>query len=155
MPRVSQKVAQQTRKRIIESAIDIILTQGSESLTFSILAEAAGISRSGINSHFKLKSDLMTEIWPQISDEINRRLDYSSPENFYLSWIKAIDSDVEFCRLIVASGFFVEEEAGFNGLLVSIASSNIEITKMYVYQSIGYAVVNLKRTLKKGNAPTS
>lgn len=150
MPRVSQKVAQQTRKRIIQSAIDIILNRGSSDLTFSILAKEANISRSGINSHFKLKSDLMAEIWPELLDGIQMRLDYSSPESFYLSWVKAIDNDIEFCRLILASGYFLEEEEGFDDLIKTIECDNVEIAKMYIHQAIGYAVVNLKKNLKKG-----
>ncbi|PSV46193.1 TetR family transcriptional regulator [Photobacterium indicum] len=149
MPRVSQKVALQTRKRIIEAALDIVVNQGSENLTFSILAKKADISRSGINSHFKLKSDLMSEIRPQIASRIQMRLNYSSPEDFYMSWTKAVDTDVEFCRLIIASGAFIKEQDGFESLIKTISSSNIEITKMYIYQAIGYAVVNIEQTLKK------
>jgi hypothetical protein len=149
MPRVSQKVARETRKRIIKTALDIVINQGSENLTFSILAKQADISRSGINSHFKLKSDLMAEIRPQIISGIESRLNFSSPEEFYMSWTKAIDTDVEFCRLIIAAGSFINEKDGFDSLIKVISSSNIEITKMYIYQSVGYAVINIEQTLKK------
>ena len=57
MPRVSQEVAKQTRKRIIESAIKIVTLEGSKHLTFSNIAKKAEISRSGINCHFKRKED--------------------------------------------------------------------------------------------------
>jgi len=66
-----------------------------------------------------------------------------------MSWTKAVDTDVEFCRLIIASGSFIKEQDGFESLIKTISSSNIEITKMYIYQAIGYAVINIEQTLKK------
>lgn len=142
MPRVSQEVARQTRQRIIESAIKIITLEGGEHLTFSNIAKKANISRSGINCHFKRKEDLMDEIRPILSERVEQALDFSSPDNFFLSWRNAVDNDRMFRNLISKLGYVIDGKTGAAGLIGKIQGDEEEVIKT-TYMAIGYAVIHI------------
>lgn len=142
MPRVSQAVAKQTRQRIIDSAIKIITLEGSDHLTFANIAKKAEISRSGINCHFKKKEDLMNEIRPILAERIEQALDFSSPDNFFLSWRNAVDNDRMFRNLIANLENVIDGKAGTASLIEKIQGDEEEIIKT-TYMAIGYAVIHV------------
>ncbi|NOH98110.1 TetR/AcrR family transcriptional regulator [Vibrio sp. 99-70-13A1] len=51
-----------TKQKIVDAAFEITMAGGFDSATFSEIANKAGVSRSGINSHFKRKSDIAEEL---------------------------------------------------------------------------------------------
>ncbi len=142
MPRVSQQVAKQTRKRIIESAIKIVTLEGSKHLTFSNIAKKADISRSGINCHFKRKEDLMDEIRPVLAERVEQALDFSSPDNFFQSWRNAVDNDRMFRNLIANLEYVIDGKTGTASLIEKIQGDKEEVIKT-TYMAIGYAVIHI------------
>ncbi len=142
MPRVSQKVAQETRRRIIRTAFKMILDEGFESLTFTNIAKCAKISRSGINAHFKKKEDLIHEIEPLMVNLIVTRLDFTSASNFWSSWVDQVDNAKDFQNVILCSIEFSYNKTGFNNLINAIQGDKEECTKV-AYQAVGYAQIHL------------
>lgn len=146
MPRVSQQHAAQTKQRIIDAALNIVLNHGIEALTFTNIANKAHVGRSNINSHFKKKHDLILELRPLLSNVILKPLRFSSVDDFYLSWQQAIKTNREFCRAISVAEIFFDNEQGVVGLkkLFKAGEPNVENT---IYMAIGYALVNLPKYL--------
>ncbi|MGF1760882.1 TetR/AcrR family transcriptional regulator [Photobacterium sagamiensis] len=142
MPRVSQAEAAKTRQKIIEVAFDIIMNEGFENFTFSKVTKRVGITRSGINAHFKLKSDLLAELTPLFSAIISKPLIFSSPELFFTSWVYAINNNNEFIKAIVNAEPVIPKSSGLNRLLSKIKGDSKEV-ECCIYMSIGYAVMNL------------
>ncbi|MFT5719678.1 MAG: hypothetical protein ACI9T7_003893 [Oleiphilaceae bacterium] len=142
MPRVSQKKAAQTRARILEGACQIIIEQGGEALTFTNLAQQVGISRSGINCHFKKKAELLAEIRPCFKALILQPLSFTSGERFYLSWVKAVKADKQYQNMIKYAGTLSSPAEGLLGFK-KLISGNADDVERYVYMAIGFAAVYL------------
>lgn len=145
MPRVSQQQARITRQRIIESALHIILNEGIDSLTFSHLANKANIARSGINGHFKKKSDIIQAVHPRLSAIIYDALDFSSPNTFYDSWTHAIVNNHIFRQAISSTDAFVDTDTGINSLIKAFKSGAREDIEKTIYMAMGYAIVHLPK----------
>ncbi|MCW8332113.1 TetR/AcrR family transcriptional regulator [Photobacterium sp. SDRW27] len=141
MPRVSQAVARQTRQKIIDSAYHIVLKEGIEQLTFSNIANRAGISRSGINAHFKRKEDLYFELRGMVSERMKTVFNYNSPQEFYDCWVSNFNSDPEFRRIIISAGAFFSMEEGINKLKDTIKGNPVEID-MYLKMAVGHSVIH-------------
>jgi len=146
MPRVSQQQAKQTKQRILDASLDIVLNDGVTALTFTNIADKAQVGRSNINNHFKKKNDLLTELRPQLAQIIIQSLDFRSTEHFYNSWVDAIQTKQQFCRAIDTAESFFDNESGIDGLkkLFPVDELNVENT---IYMAIGYALVNLPKYL--------
>ncbi len=142
MPRVSQKDALKTRAKIVDVALELLLAQGLDALTFTNIAVAANIGRSSINNHFKVKQDLMDELRPRIGGMIELRLDFSSGKAFYDSWVLAIKQDQEFRKIINGLSILINSDEGVEGLKQRLVADP-ENAEQYIYMAIGYAVVNL------------
>lgn len=141
MPRVSQEKAAQTRQKIIQAALNILIEQGEDALTFTNLAKEVGIARSGINCHFKKKCDLIDTIRPQISEIIMQELDFTSAKNFYDSWVNAIKTSRKFRNTISHAEIVFSTTAGIAGLKKSLGGD--DEAERYILMAIGYAVVYL------------
>ncbi|MGR5150049.1 TetR/AcrR family transcriptional regulator [Photobacterium alginatilyticum] len=142
MPRVSQAVAAETRRRIINVSFDIAMNEGFDKLTFGTIAKRAGITRSGINAHFKLKADLVDVLTPMFAEVIEKPLIFSSPDAFFTSWVYAIHHESEFVKAISHAGAIISPRSGVKGLFERIAGEPADVERC-IYMSIGYAVVHL------------
>ena len=65
--RIDQKRA--TRKKLIETTIDIIADEGLSKTTLPKVAEKAGLSRGICNYHFKTKEQLLLDTFEAVYDE--------------------------------------------------------------------------------------
>lgn len=146
MPRVSQHQATLTKQRIIDAALNIVLNNGLDALTFTNIANKAEIGRSNINNHFKKKHDLIGELRPLLANVIVKPLRFTSTDDFYLSWQQAIKTNREFGHAISVAEPFFSQEQGIAGLknLFKPGEPNVENT---IYMAIGYALVNLPKYL--------
>ncbi|MCG6278747.1 TetR/AcrR family transcriptional regulator [Vibrio vulnificus] len=81
-------MAKKTHQNIIDASFKILLLEGYEHLTYTHIAEKTGVSRSCVNGHFKKKEELLDELKPKAVEHIIQALEFSSPEAFYLSWVK-------------------------------------------------------------------
>jgi len=142
MPRVSQKEAQKTRAKIIDVALQLISLDGFSALTFTNIAKAAKIGRSSINNHFKKKQDLIDALRPLIASMVEQRLNFSSGQAFYDSWVFAIEHDGEFRKVINGLSIVINSDAGVDGLKKRI-EGDPDVAEQFIYMAIGYAVVNL------------
>jgi len=144
MPKVSQQQAQITRQRIIDCALEIILSSGIESLTFSNLAKQAGIGRSTINGHFSRKNDLLMVLQPRLVSILDENLCFDSADDFYRSWVHAIKSNQEFRQAIKTMEAFFDNDTGISGLMRRFPSPDEE-TEKAIYTAMGYAIVHLPK----------
>ncbi|MBY5948410.1 TetR/AcrR family transcriptional regulator [Photobacterium rosenbergii] len=117
------------------------MEEGIEQLTFTNIAKKAGISRSGINAHFKRKDDLFNELKSKIVDRLVSTFNFNSPQEFYESWITNFNSDAEFRRIIVGAGAFFSMDDGINGLKDAIKGNPVEVD-MYIKMAVGHSVIN-------------
>ena len=67
--RVTKEVAEQNRMRILETAVALFKTRGSDNVSISDLAKAAGFTHGGFYNHFKSKDDLIVEAIKYAFDE--------------------------------------------------------------------------------------
>lgn len=140
MPKVSQEVARETRRRIIRCSLDIVVKKGEKSLSFQTIADAANISRSGINAHFKRKEHLFDEIRPMLSEMILAPLDLSSPEGFLATWKKVIDNDADYRQLLTNCSDIMESDGGAKNLLTLIEGDSQKVKDAVCY-AVGYAKI--------------
>ncbi|QUM76529.1 TetR/AcrR family transcriptional regulator [Moritella sp. 24] len=140
MPKVSQAVAKETRRKIISCSFEIVLNQGEDALSFLTIAKAANISRSGILTHFKRKEFLIDEIRPMLSALILEPLDLSSPDKFLKSWIKIIDEDASYRQLLTNCKDIMKSVGGAKNLIDLIQGDKEEVKHALCY-AIGYATI--------------
>lgn len=142
MGRASAKGAELTREKILASALTITLTEGFEAITFTKLSSHCGVSRSGINGHFPRKEDIKKALEPLISERLVAQMDFSSPDNFYRSWVEGLEQNSEFRAAVLAAGPIIPTEQGVAGLMKLIQGEPDEVMQC-IYTCIGYALVHL------------
>ncbi len=54
--------ADQTRRRILDAALDVFCRKGYSCTTFEDMAAAAGLSKGEVDRHFKTKEALLIEL---------------------------------------------------------------------------------------------
>ncbi|MFT5879458.1 MAG: putative DNA-binding protein YlxM (UPF0122 family) [Moritella sp.] len=140
MPKASQIVAKETRRRIIRCSFEIVVEQGEGALSFLSIAKAANISRSGINAHFKRKEHLLNETRPMLAALILKPLDLSSPNKFLKSWTKVIDEDARYRQLLSNCKNIMESVGGAKNLINLIQGDKDEVKNVLCY-AIGYATI--------------
>lgn len=139
MAKSTQAEATITRQKILDAALDITLNKGFKFVTLGNLAKEVGITRSGINGHFKKKEDLIEIIIPILSKILEDPLDFSSTDAFYASWISALNSNKNFSAAVHACGPVIPPQKGMNGLIRKI-DADYDDAMNCVFKCIGYAV---------------
>ncbi|CAK3141874.1 hypothetical protein VCRA2122O339_200089 [Vibrio crassostreae] len=84
----------------------------------------------------------MNEIRPILAERVEQALDFSSPDNFFLSWRNAVDNDRMFRNLIANLENVIDDKAGTASLIEKIQGDEEEIIKT-TYMAIGYAVIHV------------
>lgn len=69
------KKRSETRDRLIQCAIDILVSQGNEALTLDAVAHAAEVSKGGLLYHFPNKEALITGIIQHLIDNFNAAIE--------------------------------------------------------------------------------
>lgn len=69
------KKRSETRDRLIQCAIDILVKQGNEALTLDAVAQAAEVSKGGLLYHFPNKESLLTGIIQHLIDDFNAAIE--------------------------------------------------------------------------------
>lgn len=69
------KKRSETRDRLIQCAIDILVNQGNEALTLDAVAHAAEVSKGGLLYHFPNKETLITGIIQHLIDDFNAAIE--------------------------------------------------------------------------------
>lgn len=73
MPRKTQKESARTRKRIIESALDLFSKRGYEKTTFSHIAEKLKMTKGAVFWHFPTKEKLLEEICSDMLENFSNK----------------------------------------------------------------------------------
>lgn len=84
-----------TRERLLEIAEGIVRSDGAAGLTIDALAEAAGISKGGVQYSFSSKDDLvraLVERWTLQFDELLGEIDDVPPADIIRKYIKVMRS---------------------------------------------------------------
>ncbi|WP_411993561.1 TetR family transcriptional regulator [Agarivorans sp. DSG3-1] len=142
MAKSTQAEAAVTRQKIIDAAYHITIDKGFEHVTLGVLAKAVGITRSGINCHFKKKEDLVNVLEPIFSKMLTAPLDFSSTDAFYDSWKTALRCDHEFKAAVKACGPIIPPRKGIDGLINKLHGPRQEVEDS-VLKCIGYATYTL------------
>ncbi|QSX34377.1 TetR family transcriptional regulator [Shewanella avicenniae] len=93
MAKRSKLDTEKTIALIENAALEQILAIGYESMSYSTLSEATGISRTGISHHFPRKVDFLLALNQRIGQLFVESLDFSGLRALQLSWQAAMDSD--------------------------------------------------------------
>lgn len=99
MAKRSKAQTEQTIKQILDEALHQILSIGYESMSYTTLSEATGISRTGISHHFPRKAEFLIRLDANIADIFIDELDFSSATTLEKSWMEAIESH-RFCSIL-------------------------------------------------------
>lgn len=105
MAKRSKVQTKQTVQQILDEAMKQIFELGYDSMSYSTLSDATGISRTGISHHFPRKSDFLTRLDSQIADIFIERLDFSSIQSLQTTWKESL-TQANF-RAIIRLFFFL------------------------------------------------
>ncbi|MCL1074351.1 TetR family transcriptional regulator [Shewanella dokdonensis] len=90
MAKRSKAQTELTIQQIMDEAFRQILTIGFETMSYSTLADALGISRTGVSHHFPRKLDFLLRLNERIGEHFISALDFSSNEALQYSWEQAM-----------------------------------------------------------------
>ncbi len=93
MAKRSRVQTEQTINQIMDEALRQILTIGFETMSYTTLSEATGISRTGISHHFPRKNDFLVRLDARIGAMFVEALDFSSQEALESSWLLAMQEE--------------------------------------------------------------
>lgn len=74
MARKTKEEAQNTRKKILDAALDVFYVKGVGHSSLEDIAEAAGVTRGAVYWHFKNKADIFNELHQEIHMSFMDRL---------------------------------------------------------------------------------
>ena len=75
---------------------------------------------------------MLDALRPQLIDIVNSDLDYSSAENFYQSWVLAIQTNTQFRHTIANMESLVSKEMGLSGL-IKLIDDDPKQSEKYIY----------------------
>ncbi|WP_065188303.1 TetR family transcriptional regulator [Shewanella woodyi] len=90
MAKRSKAETEQTINLIMDEALKQLLSLGYDSMSYTTLSTATGISRTGISHHFPHKANFLIRLDPQISRLFLDELDFSNLGTLEESWIESI-----------------------------------------------------------------
>ena len=137
MPKRSKAETKQTVEQILLEAQRQILHMGYDVMSYSSLADATGISRTGISHHFPHKSDFLLQLEPEFATLLIAELDFSDLKALQLSWNRALQS-VTFSGIVK----LVFSICGSNQL-TSCSFTTLSVLKAKVAQHLGHEGVLL------------
>ena len=73
--RVGAQRREKTRLRLIDSALEVVVTKGPDDVVIEDFIAAAGVSRGTFYNHFKTTNELMLTLATAMSDEVLRTID--------------------------------------------------------------------------------
>ena len=88
----TKEEALETRKAILQSALDTFCEKGYSKTTFDELAKRIGFTKGAVYWHFRNKPDLVTAL---INDYISNQVEYV---NSKLSDIKSVDDIISYIK---------------------------------------------------------
>ena len=75
MARRTKEEAQQTRCRIMSTALDLFCQQGLAKTSLTDIAKAVDLTRGAIYWHFKNKEELFVTLWEELCAPLSHQLD--------------------------------------------------------------------------------
>lgn len=90
MAKRSKIETEQTINHIMEEALKQLLNLGYDSMSYTTLSQATGISRTGISHHFPHKANFLVRLDPQICSLFQDELDFTSLKSLEDSWSRSL-----------------------------------------------------------------
>ncbi|MFT5235323.1 MAG: AcrR family transcriptional regulator [Shewanella sp.] len=90
MAKRSKAETELTVNQIMDEALRQLLTLGYDSMSYTTLSQATGISRTGISHHFPHKANFLVRLDPQITSLFQDELDFTSLDTLETSWGKSL-----------------------------------------------------------------
>lgn len=76
-----------TKHRILSTALELFNSEGLKEVTLRKIACAIGISQGNLNYHFKTKGDIVSVLYYQLVDKMNREIDRIVREQPIISFL--------------------------------------------------------------------
>ncbi len=105
MAKRSKIQTEKTVQQILDEAMKQILDIGYDAMSYSTLADATGISRTGISHHFPRKVDFLKQLDNRIAELFIERLDFSCIQSLQRSWKSSLD--LPYFRAIIQLYFSI------------------------------------------------
>ncbi|QFU24326.1 TetR family transcriptional regulator [Shewanella eurypsychrophilus] len=99
MAKRSKAQTEQTIQQILDEALKQVLSIGYESMSYTTLSTATGISRTGISHHFPRKAEFLIRLDNNMASIFIDELDFSDPSALELSWMEALNKP-GFCAVL-------------------------------------------------------
>jgi AcrR family transcriptional regulator len=90
MAKRSKIETEQTINNIMDEALKQLLNLGYDSMSYTTLSQATGISRTGISHHFPHKANFLVRLDPQICRLFQDELDFTSLATLEDSWVRSL-----------------------------------------------------------------
>lgn len=132
MARNTKENAEKTRRKIMTSALDVILENGFSRTSLEQIAQSAEVTRGAIYWHFANKSDLFSALlqeWIQPSNElavillVGQEPSLENLKQFMVAWLSHIETNSVSHKLFDII-FFKVEQVGDIKTLIDQANTN-------------------------------
>jgi TetR/AcrR family acrAB operon transcriptional repressor len=108
LARKTRELALETRKKLLESALDVMSEKPFDAVSISEIANRVGLSKGAVYWHFKNKSDLLVNLIRQIGENvgINSSYEENPPEDFndlrrfFLNKLRKTDKNERMQKII-------------------------------------------------------
>lgn len=112
LPNPPKKKRSETRDRLIERAVEILVNQGIEALTLDAVAQAAEVSKGGLLYHFPNKEALIAGIIQHLIDGFNIAIEFelarekgNEPGKWLRAYVRATFNSYQIPLALAASLF--------------------------------------------------
>jgi AcrR family transcriptional regulator len=138
-PKPAGKKRSETRARLIQRAIEILVKQGNEALTLDAVAQAAEVSKGGLLYHFPNKEALITGIIQHLIDDFNAAIEVElakekgdAPGKWLRAYVRATFNSSQF-TLALGSSLFAAISIALNPETVERIDAQIHVWQHNLY----------------------
>ncbi|MDC5839392.1 hypothetical protein [Vibrio europaeus] len=102
MARITVQEREKKKAELDTIVLSIFWNEGIEALTYARVAELYNTSRGAIQRYYPSQNDFYTSMKGKVMPLMMEKLDWSSSDAFYQSWINALSDkdDIRFQRVI-------------------------------------------------------
>lgn len=147
MSKNSRKAAEETKRHIMQTALDLFFRQGVPGVTLAEIARESGFTRGAIYCHFSSKSQMLQEMVKSSSDHLFEEIEKAIvPEktpldnlfNVSYSLFKKIEENPDLALLVKVLFYSIHlfEEPGLRNAMESLFEKRNEINRSLLVKAI-------------------
>ena len=148
MPRRTKEDAEETRKQILEAALDVFSRKGYSRTTFVDIAEQIGLTKGAVYWHFKTKTDLLVALIEASIARKHRRLGNPAQEPVTFESLRRCV--VESAEKVIADPqmrkfeFFVNFQIEWSEALIADVRTGLERVGEDPFRKYSIAILRLQ-----------